>query len=107
MYNLTFNACYSYLPAFERNKDQVRAVHFIGANKPWTFNRFSDGQVAPRGDGASVHLEYVQKWWILHDQFVKPKGSSSKPPSFMSLYNGSVSWPTRPPILIHPSSCEP
>lgn len=73
IYNLTFNACYSYLPAFERNKSQVKAVHFIGANKPWHFNRFSDGQVAARGDGAAVHLEYVQRWWNIHDKYVKPK----------------------------------
>ena len=72
-YNLTFNACYSYAPAFAKYKDQVRAVHFIGTTKPWNFTRFSDGQVAPRGDGATVHMEYVQMWWDLHDEFVKPK----------------------------------
>jgi glycogenin glucosyltransferase len=72
-YNLTFNACYSYLPAFERNKNDVRAVHFIGSTKPWHFSRFSDGQVAARGDGSKVHLEYVQMWWDLHDEFIKPK----------------------------------
>lgn len=72
-YNLTFNVCYSYLPAFERNKHKVRAVHFIGSTKPWNFNRFSDGQVAARGDGMSVHLDYVQLWWNLHDQFIRPK----------------------------------
>lgn len=73
VYNLTFNACYSYAPAFSKYKDQVRAVHFIGATKPWNFARFSDGQVAARGDGSSVHLEYVQLWWDIHDQHVKPK----------------------------------
>ena len=73
LYNLTFNSCYGYKPAFERHRDQVRAVHFIGATKPWNFNRFSDGQVAARGDGAAVHIEYVQAWWDLHDEFIKPK----------------------------------
>ena len=73
VYNLTFNACYSYAPAFERYKSDVRVVHFIGSTKPWNFSRFSDGQVAARGDGSVVHLEYVQIWWDLHDQLVKPK----------------------------------
>lgn len=77
IYNLTFNACYSYLPAFERNKHAVKAIHFIGANKPWHFNRFSDGQVAPRGDGALIHLEFVQMWWNIHDKYIKPKVSCS------------------------------
>lgn len=71
VYNLTFNACYSYLPAFERFKDQVRAVHFIGRNKPWNFFRFSDGQVSVRGDGSTVHVHYVQLWWSLYDEFSK------------------------------------
>lgn len=89
VYNLTFNACYSYLPAFARNHDAVRAVHFIGSAKPWHFPRFSDGQAAPRQDSPNVHLEYVQAWWKLHDEFVKPKANSANPPSFMALYSGS------------------
>jgi hypothetical protein len=48
-------------------------MHFIGAAKPWCFARHSNGQVAARGDAATVHLEYVQLWWDLHDQYVKPK----------------------------------
>ncbi len=89
VYNLTFSASYSYLPAFHHFHKDVKCVHFIGARKPWTFNRFSDGKVAPRGDASTTHIDYIQAWWDIHDRYIKPKGLSSCPPSFMNLYAGS------------------
>lgn len=78
-YNLTINASYSYAPAYEHFKNQVRVVHFIGLLKPWTFYRLSDGSVVPRGNdsiGSSVNLEYVQLWWSIYDELAKSTSRS-------------------------------
>jgi hypothetical protein len=34
-FNMTANASYGYVPAYQRFKDSIRIVHFIGAHKPW------------------------------------------------------------------------
>ncbi len=68
IYNLTINASYSYAPAFSRFGKDVKVVHFIGAHKPWTFYRFTDGGVVPRGDSSSVNLEFVRAWWQVREQ---------------------------------------
>ena len=66
-YNMLLNATYNYVPAYVHFKDQIRAVHFIGANKPW---RVRDGKFVTQCDVHSSHLEYYQKWWHLHDKYV-------------------------------------
>lgn len=71
-YNLTINASYSYAPAFSRFKNDVKVVHFIGAQKPWTYYRLSDGSIVPRGNGSdNVNLEYIQIWWSIFDKISK------------------------------------
>ncbi|EMD41902.1 glycosyltransferase family 8 protein [Gelatoporia subvermispora B] len=35
-YNTTPTAAYTYAPAYERFGSQIRAIHFIGPNKPWS-----------------------------------------------------------------------
>ena len=70
-YNLTFSASYGYLPALQHFKDQIKVVHFIGPQKPWKYNRTPDGRVISRG-GDLTQLEWVQKWWDIHDQCVLP-----------------------------------
>lgn len=78
IYNLTINASYSYAPAYARFKNDVKAVHFIGTQKPWTYYRLSDGSVVPRGIGSNPssnngggNLEYVQMWWSVYDNLAK------------------------------------
>jgi glycogenin len=77
-YNLTINASYSYAPAYARFKNDVKVVHFIGTQKPWTYYRLSDGSVIPRGIGSDPNisngggnLEYVQMWWSVYDSLTK------------------------------------
>jgi glycogenin len=77
-YNLTINASYSYAPAYARFKNDVKVVHFIGTQKPWTYYRLSDGSVIPRGIGSDPNisngggnLEYVQMWWSVYDNLTK------------------------------------
>lgn len=72
IYNATFSAAYSYLPAFHRFRNEIRAIHFIGSHKPWNFYRCQDGKVCPSGNYTAEHLEYVQAWWDLFDKSVKP-----------------------------------
>lgn len=66
-YNLTFNSSYGYLPALKHYEESIRAVHFIGYNKPWTFHRLSNGQVIGRGDFNGAYLKFVQHWWDIYD----------------------------------------
>lgn len=67
-YNLTINASYSYAPAFARFQNDIKVIHFIGAHKPWTFYRFADGTVVPRGDSGCVNMSFVQEWWRVYDE---------------------------------------
>lgn len=51
-------------------------VHFIGQNKPWTFYRFSDGRVCPRGEFSGSHLEFIQRWWAVRDSLKSSAGET-------------------------------
>lgn len=93
MYNVTCNACYSYLPAFERFRGEIRAVHFIGNTKPWSLARLPDGTLTLHGSALGGQAELLQQWWALHDALLSTRAQGASPPYFMSLYPGSV----RPP----------
>lgn len=81
-YNLTFCSSYSYLPAFKHFRHTIKAIHFIGSSKPWTFHRFSDGRVCPRGDYTGDHLDFVQSWWAVHDSVKGCQDSGCKKVTF-------------------------
>lgn len=66
-YNMLLNATYNYVPAYLHYKDQIRAVHFIGVNKPW---RVRNGHFISECNIHNSHLEYFEKWWQLHDKHV-------------------------------------
>lgn len=91
-YNLTINASYSYAPAYARFKNDVKVVHFIGTNKPWTFYRLTDGSVVPRGadssQGQGANLDYIQMWWNICDEFLKSLQTNHSI-SFIPNYNVS------------------
>ena len=63
-YNMTANASYGYAPAFERFRDDIHVVHFIGAHKPW------HGIPTP-GPGLHSLLSLVDTWWRMHDDLVE------------------------------------
>lgn len=93
-YNLTINASYSYAPAYARFKNDVKVVHFIGTQKPWTYYRLSDGSVIPRGIGSDPNisngggnLEYVQMWWSVYDNLTKSLQSNN---SLSFMPSGSI-----------------
>lgn len=83
-YNMTANASYGYVPAYEQFKAQIRVVHFIGAHKPWL------GMPHP-GPGMHAVVSLVEQWWIVHDDFVSCLSSSA---SYKTLTNTR---PTRSP----------
>ena len=71
-YNLTINASYSYAPAYARFKNDVKVVHFIGTQKPWSYYRLSDGSVVSRGNVSDdSNVEYIQMWWNIFDELSK------------------------------------
>jgi lipopolysaccharide biosynthesis glycosyltransferase len=65
-YNLNANASYFYRPAYQRYKDQIKILHFIGPGKPWLWARDTQGRVLDRAD-ATFRTEHVQLWWDVHD----------------------------------------
>lgn len=83
-YNLTVNASYSYAPAFARFRNDLKVVHFIGNQKPWTFYRLSDGSVVPHGEQSN--LEFIQLWWNVCDQLSKSLQENSSL-SFISSHS--------------------
>jgi len=62
-YNCTPNAEYQWEPAYRYHKSNIKAVHFIGKDKPWMRGRGS------YGDG--VYSELVGKWWSVYDSHYK------------------------------------
>jgi glycogenin len=66
-YNCTPNAEYQWEPAYRYNKSNIKAVHFIGKNKPWT-----DGR--QKHSGANTYSELLGKWWSVYDRHYKQVG---------------------------------
>lgn len=61
IYNVTPSAFYSYLPALHKYGKDVKVVHFIGKNKPWTLvNGFDDVS-------DTVAASFLQKWFVFFD----------------------------------------
>ncbi|XP_056157382.1 glycogenin-2 isoform X2 [Lampris incognitus] len=59
IYNLSANAVYTYLPAFQQYGHNAKIVHFLGAVKPWSCR--SDAQTEGyTGNGIG---RFVTLWW--------------------------------------------
>ncbi|KAJ1974968.1 glycogenin glucosyltransferase [Dimargaris xerosporica] len=67
--NFVSSPFYSYFPAFNRYKDGIRVVHFIGTSKPWRCHRFSDGQARLPAGTHDTAYPYLEQWWHHHDTF--------------------------------------
>jgi len=61
VFNVVSTAFYSYRPAFQRYKPDIKVFHFIGQNKPW-LSRF-DPPTTP-------NYEMKQLWWKYYDYYV-------------------------------------
>lgn len=63
VYNMTTNVSYSYAPAYKNFKDNVKIVHFIGANKPWKYT-FNLDTKSVEGNGP-YESEHLNNWWSM------------------------------------------
>ncbi|KAJ1980862.1 glycogenin glucosyltransferase [Dimargaris verticillata] len=96
--NFVSTSFYSYLPAFNRFKQCIRVVHFIGTSKPWRCHRFSDGQVRMAAGTHATAYPYLEQWWRHHDtflaQFHAVEETFSLPPE--SIKSGTLVQPGEP-----------
>jgi glycogenin glucosyltransferase len=67
-YNCTPNAQYQWEPAYRHYKSNIKMVHFIGKDKPWTKGRQSKG---------GVYNELLGRWWAVYDKHLKAPSVSS------------------------------
>ncbi|KAI8883798.1 glycosyltransferase family 8 protein [Backusella circina FSU 941] len=66
-FNTTPTAQYGYAPAHNEFSQNISIFHFIGKDKPWTYQRFTDGKVLPRGNTWDSVSDMVSKWWDTWD----------------------------------------
>ena len=66
VYNCTPSGHYQYVPAFRHFQSSIAAVHFIGADKPWTLGR--DNQMSN-----GVYGELLGMWWSVYDKHYRPE----------------------------------
>ncbi|KAF2817335.1 nucleotide-diphospho-sugar transferase [Mytilinidion resinicola] len=67
-YNCTPNAQYQWEPAYRHYKSNIKMVHFIGKDKPWTKGRQSPG---------GVYNELLGRWWAVYDKHLKGQSVKS------------------------------
>jgi len=70
VYNMTTNISYTYAPAYKQNKDNVKIVHFIGANKPWK-RTYNTDNASVEGEGV-YEGEHLNLWWSLFSKHCLP-----------------------------------
>ncbi|KAI9460544.1 hypothetical protein BJY52DRAFT_1118085, partial [Lactarius psammicola] len=73
-YNTTPTAVYTYAPAYERFGSQISAIHFIGANKPWSSipwrapGSITARQVASQPLQVYDYGSLVDRWYAVYDK---------------------------------------
>jgi glycogenin len=71
IYNMTTNVSYSYAPAFKKYHENVKIVHFIGAQKPWYYSYNLDTHNIV-GSGQNADTGFLSNWWSLFVADVLP-----------------------------------
>jgi len=70
---MTTNVSYGYAPAFKQFKDDVKIVHFIGAQKPWYYTFNADTEAVTGQAGGIYENEYLINWWRAFMKDIYPK----------------------------------
>ncbi|KAK7619751.1 nucleotide-diphospho-sugar transferase [Phyllosticta citricarpa] len=79
-YNCTPNAQYQWEPAYRHYKSNIKMVHFIGQNKPWTRD-------TRQGGGPGVYNELLARWWAVYDKHLKTKTPQFDPAQALQAPN--------------------
>ncbi|KAH9486518.1 Glycogenin-1 [Psilocybe cubensis] len=70
-YNTTPTAAYTYAPAYERYGSQIKAIHFIGPNKPWNNIPYRTPGRQPSTQSSQTTYDYdslVDRWFDVYDR---------------------------------------
>ena len=108
LYNVVPGAFYSYSPAFRHFGNDIKAVHFIGPDKPWRVGRPGSGDSGSEGEGRNLRAY----WWTVHDAYRSratstPTWTSSSPSSSIArpvAQMPGVRPPPTPPVSMLPPS---
>ncbi|KIM47765.1 glycosyltransferase family 8 protein [Hebeloma cylindrosporum] len=98
-YNTTPTAAYTYAPAYERYGSQIKAIHFIGPNKPWNSlayrTPFSGGQPDPP-DSVQRAYDYdslVDRWFDVYDRHYHSESILAQTPFEVQRYTAAWDQP--------------
>eukprot|EP00160_Parvularia_atlantis_P010105 Unigene1989_Nuclearia_a/m.6191 Unigene1989_Nuclearia_a/g.6191 ORF Unigene1989_Nuclearia_a/g.6191 Unigene1989_Nuclearia_a/m.6191 type:complete len:369 (-) Unigene1989_Nuclearia_a:113-1219(-) len=84
-YNVTPSAFYSYMPAMQRFQKDIKAIHYVGARKPWV----------SRQSAGDLSQDLLNMWWAVHDQHYLHEptaglySTTTTAPAHMTSSNGS------------------
>ncbi|KAF8913104.1 hypothetical protein CPB84DRAFT_1841512 [Gymnopilus junonius] len=70
-YNTTPTAAYTYAPAYERYGSQIKVIHFIGTNKPWSSIPYRSPPQHPSDESPQPAYDYdslVDRWFDVYDR---------------------------------------
>ncbi|SJL06215.1 uncharacterized protein ARMOST_09551 [Armillaria ostoyae] len=77
-YNTTPTAAYTYAPAYERFGSQIKAIHFIGPNKPWNsiphrppFSGQQDSSAVTQVSQAYDYTSLLDRWFHVYDTYYR------------------------------------
>ncbi|KAK0481673.1 glycogenin [Armillaria novae-zelandiae] len=77
-YNTTPTAAYTYAPAYERFGSQIKAIHFIGPNKPWNsiphrppFADQQDSSAVTQISQAYDYTSLLDRWFHVYDRYYR------------------------------------
>ncbi|KAK0465623.1 glycogenin [Desarmillaria tabescens] len=77
-YNTTPTAAYTYAPAYERFGSQIKAIHFIGPNKPWNliphrppFSGKADSSPVTEFSQAYDYTSLLDRWFYVYDTYYR------------------------------------
>ncbi|XP_015908445.2 glycogenin-1 [Parasteatoda tepidariorum] len=71
IYNMTTSAVYTYTPAHKQFGQDVKIVHFLGFQKPWSYdyNETLNVVIAPNVDESLYN--YLLYWWQVYSEQIK------------------------------------
>ncbi|KIY69169.1 glycosyltransferase family 8 protein [Cylindrobasidium torrendii FP15055 ss-10] len=77
-YNTTPTAAYTYAPAYERFGNQIKAIHFIGPNKPWSHIAHRapfSGQQSHSAETSQVYHfnALLDRWYAVYDRHYRAR----------------------------------